>query len=178
MLAAWGSIFKQLPTSRLRLQGAGFTEPETRHDILLRLADVGIPKERILLSESTPRLEYLKSHAEVDIILDSFPYPGGTTTCDALWMGVPTVTLLGNTMLSRQGVSLLTCAGLEDWIAEDKQKYVTIAVSKAQGAERLLNLRATLRSQVFASPLFDAPGFAKSLEVALFAMVQDKILAR
>ena len=174
VLDAWGNIFKQLPTSYFRLQGAGFTDTKTSTDLLQRLAIAGIPKEHVLLFESAPRLEYLKSHAEVDIILDSFPYPGGTTTCDALWMGVPTVTLAGNTMLSRQGVSLLMCAGLPDWIAHSENDYVKIAVAKARDVSQLNNLRSSLRSRVFESPLFDAPNFAKHLEVALHAMVKDK----
>ena len=174
VLVVWGKIFKQLPTSRFRLQGAGFTDAATRADLLRRLDTAGIPNDQVLFFESTPRLDYLKSHAEVDMILDSFPYPGGTTTCDALWMGVPTVTLAGNTMLSRQGVSLLMCAGLPDWIAHSEEDYVSIAVAKARDITQLNSLRSSLRNRVFKSPLFDAPNFAKHLEVAFHAMVLDK----
>ena len=172
VLATWGSIYKNLPTSKFRLQGAGFEDPETSQELISRLIEVGIPGSHITLFKSMPRLDYLKSHEQVDIILDSFPYPGGTTTCDALWMGVPTVTFAGSTMLSRQGLSLLTCAGLTDWIAYSQKEYIDIAVAKARDINQLKSLRANLRKKVFNSPLFDAPGFAKHLEIALHTIVK------
>jgi len=175
IFALWGRIYQQLPRARFRLQGAGFTQTEISAELLTRLERVGIPAHCVMLRESTMRLEYLHSHAEVDILLDSFPYPGGTTTCDALWMGVPTVTLAGNTMLSRQGLSLLRCAGLPDWVAQTEEEYVAIAVKKAQDLPQLSQLRASLRQQVLESPLFDAPRFAQNLEAALQAMVLDKL---
>jgi protein O-GlcNAc transferase len=118
------------------------------------------------------REDYLATHAAVDIILDSFPCPGITTTCEALWMGVPTVTLAGNTMLSRQGASLLTCAGLEKWIADSEQNYIALAIAHASDIDRLAQLRAGLRQRVLASPLFNAPRFALNLEDALHGMWQ------
>ena len=175
IFALWGRIYQQLPAARFRLQGAGFTKAEISAELLTRLERVGIPAHCVMLRESTGRLEYLNSHSEVDILLDSFPYPGGTTTCDALWMGVPTVTLAGNTMLSRQGLSLLRCAGLPDWVAQTEDEYVAIAVKKARNLPELSQLRASLRQQVFDSPLFDAPRFASHLEAALRAMVMDKL---
>lgn len=174
VLALWGQIYTQLPDARFRLQGAGFTTPAISAELIQRLERAGVPRHSIILKESTKRFDYLKSHAEVDILLDSFPYPGGTTTCDALWMGVPTVTLAGNTMLSRQGLSLLMCAGLQDWVAQSAEEYVAIAVRKAQDLQQLNRQRTALRQQVFDSPLFDAPRFARNLEISLRAMVQDK----
>lgn len=118
------------------------------------------------------REDYLAAHAKVDIILDTFPYPGGTTTCEALWMGVPTLTLAGDTMLARQGASLLTCAGLEEWVANNEEDYVALALAHASDINRLAQLRSGLRQQVLASPLFDAPRFARHLEDALQGMWQ------
>ena len=174
VLALWGRIYQQLPHAHFRLQGAGFNDAKIRGELLERLAAVGIPAARVSLHNHEPGFQYLKSHAEVDIILDSFPYPGGTTTCDALWMGVPTVTLAGNTMLSRQGLSLLTYAGLSDWVAQTQSEYVSIAVAKASDPAYLSRLRAGLRQQVFESPLFNAPRFAGSLECTLLEMVLHK----
>ena len=174
VLALWGRIHQQLPDAKFRLQGTGFTDPKISADLLQRLADVGIAASRVSLHVSVPGHEYLKCHSEVDVILDCFPFPGGTTTCDALWMGVPTVTMAGNTMLSRQGVSLLMYAGLPDWIAQNEDEYVAIAVSKARDTKQLSRLRGALRQQVFESPLFNAPGFASSLQDTLSAMVLDK----
>ncbi len=174
VLAVWAGIFRQLPTARLRLQAASFTDPKVSDTIFERLERAGIPNDRVTVHGSMPYYAYLRSHAEVDIILDSFPYPGGTTTCDSLWMGVPTLTLSGNTMLSRQGVSLLTCAGLEDWIAQSEEDYVRIAVEKAQDIAQISRLRATMRKQVFASALFDAPSFARRLEDSFIGMAACK----
>ena len=106
------------------------------------------------------------------MLLDTFPYPGGTTTCEALWMGVPTLTLAGDTLLSRQGASLLTAAGLSDWIATSREDYIAKALAFASDLPRLAALRAGLREQAGISPLFDAPRFAHNLEDALWAMWQ------
>jgi predicted O-linked N-acetylglucosamine transferase (SPINDLY family) len=100
-------------------------------------------------------------------MLDTFPYPGITTTCEALWMGVPTVTLLGQTMLSRQGGSLLTCVGLQDWVAESKQGYVDIAIRMAGDLSALQTLRAQLRPRAQATSLFDGALFAAQLTATL-----------
>ena len=122
-----------------------------------------------------PREEYLAAYANVDIILDTFPYPGGTTTCEALWMGVPTLTLAGGTLLARQGASMLACADLEDWIARDENDYITRTLFHASDIDRLAQLRSGLRQKVLASPLFNAPRFALHLEDALQQMWQQKM---
>ena len=122
-----------------------------------------------------PREDYLAAYAKVDIILDTFPYPGGTTTCEALWMGVPTLTIAGSTLLARQGASMLACAGLEDWIARDEGDYVTRILFHATDINRLAQLRSELRQKVLASPLFNAPRFALHLEDALQKMWQQKM---
>jgi protein O-GlcNAc transferase len=120
------------------------------------------------------REAYLKAHAEVDVILDTFPFSGGTTTCEALWMGVPTLTLAGDTLLFRQGESLLTAAGLQDWVATSVAKYVDKAVALNDDLPRLATLRAGLREQVSVSPLFDTQRFARNFEDALWGMWQAR----
>lgn len=174
VLAVWARIHQQLPQAKFRLQGGGLGDSRICTDLLKRFADAGIPAACVSLHASVPSLEYLKTHEEVDIILDTFPYPGGTTTCDALWMGVPTITLAGSTMLSRQGASLLMYAGLPDWVAQTEDEYVAIAIKKAKDGKQLTLLRTSLRQQVFKSPLFDAPGFASNLENSFRAMVLHK----
>jgi protein O-GlcNAc transferase len=106
------------------------------------------------------------------MILDTFPYPGGTTTCEALWMGVPTLTLAGDSLLARQGASLLMAAGLAEWVAASRQEYIAKAITLASNKSELAVLRAGLRQQVLASPLFDAPRFARHFEDALWGMWQ------
>jgi protein O-GlcNAc transferase len=169
-LAAWSRILDALPEAHLQLQCKQMSDPEIRRDVELRLAAAGIGEQRLTLIGEVSRQEFLRLHDEVDIILDTFPIPGGTTTCDALWMGVPTVTLCGATMFARQGASLLACVGLQDWIAQDQDDYVARALTKAQDVEGLARLRAGLREQALASPLFDAERFARHLEQALHAM--------
>lgn len=173
VLEAWGVIAQHMPTAKFRLQGKGFTHPQTQSELLRRLSQAGIPASSVSLCESTGRVEYLRSHDEVDLILDTFPFPGGTTTCDSLWMGVPTVTLAGATMISRQGASMLEVVGLSDWIAQSEAEYVAIALAKAADVGGLKALRARLRQQAFDSPLFNAPLFAEDLTATLRAMVED-----
>lgn len=167
VLVLWGKIFHILQQARLRIQNPQMNLPSAREDLLQRLARVGIAQQRVTIEGAMLREDYLAAHADVDINLDTFPYPGGTTTCEALWMGVPTLTLAGNTMLARQGASMLACAGLEDWIANSEKDYVALAIAHASDVNRLVQLRSGLRQKVFASPLFDAPLFAKRLEDAL-----------
>ena len=178
VLQAWSQIRRALPAARLRLQCKQFDDPGLRERLRCRCIDAGIDEARLSLHGATPREAYLAAHHEVDILLDTFPYPGGTTTCEALWMGVPTVTLAGNTLLARQGASLLSCVGLHDWIAEDAADYAQRAVRLAADLAGLATLRATLRSQMLDSPLVDAPRFASYLQAALQKMWGDRGAAR
>jgi len=126
--------------------------------------------ERLILEGVSPRQQYLETYHRVDIGLDPFPYTGGTTTAESLWMGVPVLTLAGDSFLARQGVGLLTNAGLPDWIATDADDYLAKAIAQAQDLPRLAALRASLRDQVLASPVFDAPRFAGHFVQALRGM--------
>jgi predicted O-linked N-acetylglucosamine transferase (SPINDLY family) len=175
VLATWGRIFGALPYARLRIQDKRLISPVIREQLLQRLKRIGIVAERVSLHGHSSRDEYLASHADVDIILDTFPYPGGTTTCEALWMGVPTITLAGNSLLSRQGASLLGCCGLEEWVAHDMDEYVNLAIYHASDIERLATMRLGLRKRALASPLFDAQRFARNLELAFFGMWRSKM---
>ncbi|RFC32802.1 MAG: putative O-linked N-acetylglucosamine transferase, SPINDLY family [Candidatus Nitrotoga sp. SPKER] len=175
VLAAWGRIFLALPEARLRLQSSQLNCSTARESLQHRFTQAGIMPERVIMEGHIPRENYLAAYAHVDIILDTFPYPGGTTTCEALWMGVPTLTLTGDTLLARQGASMLTCAGLEDWIASDESDYVSRVLFHVTDIDRLAQLRSGLRQQVLASPLFDAPCFALHLEDALQNMWQQKM---
>ena len=178
VLAAWGRIFRALPQARLRVQNASMGFADARVHFLERLRRAGIVADSVTLAGHAPRGEYLLAHAEVDIVLDTFPYCGATTTCEALWMGVPTLTLAGDTLVSRQGASLLASAGLDDWVASDEADYLTRATAFASDLERLARLRAGLREQVLASPLFDARRFARHLEEALRGMWEHKLNGR
>lgn len=170
VLSLWSRVLKQLPTARLRLQNKQFRDATVIAQFRRRLAEQGIDPQRATFFGSTGRAEYLAAHAEVDMILDCFPFPGGTTTCEALWTGVPTLTLAGASLIARQGASLLTAAGLPDWIAETSDDYVQKAVAFAGDIDALATLRAGLREQVLASPLIDGARFARHFEEALWGM--------
>ncbi len=174
VLKLWSQVLARLPTARLRLQAKLFGDPRFAEHFTQRCVAQGIDAQRLLIHADSPREQYLAAHGEVDIILDTFPYPGGTTTCEALWMGVPTLTLAGGTMIARQGASLLTAAGLPEWIARNEAEYVDKAVAFAGDLAHLAQLRSELRQKVLASPLFDAPRFARHLEDALWGMWRAK----
>ncbi|GAB6042404.1 tetratricopeptide repeat protein [Endothiovibrio diazotrophicus] len=169
-LTAWGRILHRLPGARLRIQAKQLADVGMCQWLNERLRRHGIDPARVELHPPANREEYLKAHAAVDMILDTFPYPGGTTTCEALWMGVPTVTLAGDSETSRNGASQLRCAGLDDWVAESEEAYFEKAVTFAEDLEGLAALRSRLRERVAVSPLFDARRFARHFESALRTM--------
>jgi predicted O-linked N-acetylglucosamine transferase (SPINDLY family) len=172
VFAVWSRVLAAVPHSRLRIQNAQLGDAQSQQALRERLATQGIDPARVTLLGRQPRAAYLAAHAEVDVILDTFPYPGGTTTCEALWMGVPTVTLSGDTMIGRQGQSLLSAAGLADWVARDASDYVARAVAAASDLTALASLRASMRERVASSPLFDAKTFAQDLANAFIGMAR------
>jgi predicted O-linked N-acetylglucosamine transferase (SPINDLY family) len=169
-LALWGRIMHAMPDARVRLQDKYLGYPAARDFLQRRLSAAGIAPERVAMYGRVARNNYLATYADVDFVLDTFPFCGGTTTCEALWMGVPTLTLAGPTLVSRQGASLLTCVGMQDWIAGDEEAYVEKALRFASDVKGLSDLRATLRQRALDSPLFDAERFARNLEAALRGM--------
>ena len=175
VLSLWARILTACPAAVLRLQNAQLGDPLVRQRILNTLQRMGIDSDRVSLAgEIAKREDYLAAYADVDIVLDTYPYPGVTTTGEALWMGVPTVTLAGDTMLRRVGASVLTCAGLEQWVAWSDDEYVSLAVRQSLDLEGLARLRAGLRQKVAETALFDAGRFARQFEDALFAMWQRR----
>jgi len=172
VLAAWAHILRAVPTARLRIQSTRLGNADEKDRLAARLGALGIAAQRIDLHGRAPRTAYLAAHAGVDIILDTFPYPGGTTTCEALWMGVPTLTLAGDRLIARQGAGLLHAAGLDDWVVADDHAYVQQAVQRASDMQGLAQLRASLRGRVAASALCDAQAFARDMTQALEAMAQ------
>ena len=172
-LSAWGRILAVLPNARLRLANKQLGNQEVADEFKQRLQQHGIDAARVQLQGSAgSRTDYLMRYTEVDVMLDTFPYPGVTTTCEALWMGVPTLTLAGDTLLSRQGAGIVTPAGLSDWVAMNEEEYVTKAIQFASDLPKLAALRVGLRQQVLASPVFDSARFARNFEAALWGMWQ------
>lgn len=170
VVALWARILTAVPASRLLLKSRQLSENSMRQKVFERFAVHGIENGRLILETYTPRINYLAAYQQVDIALDPFPYPGGTTTVEALWMGIPVLTLAGKSFLARQGVGLLINAGLPDWVADTPEDYVARAVSHASDLRSLAALRAGLREQVLVSPIFDASRFARHFEAALRGM--------
>lgn len=173
VVALWARVLKAVPDSQLFLKSRQLSDTALQQQTLARFAAHDIPAERLALEGADPRSVYLAAYQRVDIALDPFPFTGGTTSVEGLWMGVPVITLAGERFLSRQGVGILMNAGLKEWIAKDANDYVTRAVIHASDIERLSNLRQKLRHQVLASPLFDATRFARNFETAMRDMWQQ-----
>jgi len=172
VVVLWSKILASVPASRLFLKSLQLKDAWMHQETIKRFAVHGIGDERIVLEGFEPRAKYLAAYQRVDITLDPFPYPGGTTTVESLWMGVPVLTLEGDCFLSRQGVGLLINADLPDWIAADAEDYVSRAVSHANNLQLLASLRQGLRQKLMLSPVFDTPRFAYHLEQALRGMWQ------
>ncbi len=170
VLRAWARILEAVPGSRLRLLAK---QGSHRRNIVQKLSGMGISAERIGFFDFvplTPELSQgalLNRYAEIDVALDTFPYNGMTTTLDALWMGVPVVSLVGERNLGRAGLSLLTNVGMAELAVRDVDAYVAQAVALSREPEKLSRLRQQLRPRMQASPLLDADGFTRRLEQAL-----------
>lgn len=173
VVALWSRVLQAVPGSRLFLKTKQLDDQAVREETLKRFGVNGIEPERLLLEGFSPRAELLAAYNRVDIALDPYPYTGGTTNFEVLWMAVPIITRRGDSFISRGGQSIVFNAGLTDWIAEDDDDYVLKAIKHTEDLDRLAALRTQLRQQVLASPLFDAPRFAINLETALWGMWQN-----
>ncbi len=171
VIKVWAAILQAVPGSRLYLKSRGLASPDLRQALINGFAAESVSQERLFLAPSTPSTDaHLKEYAKVDIALDTFPYNGVTTTCEALWMGVPVLTLHGERHASRLAASLLTVSGLESFITTDIEAYIAQAVSLAGQPERLQELRRTMRTRLQNSPLCDGPGFVRDLDDAFRTM--------
>jgi predicted O-linked N-acetylglucosamine transferase (SPINDLY family) len=170
VIACWARVLQGVPNSRLFLKYRGYEDDGLRVGIIEKMNVVGIPADRLRFEGKSSRADYLATYGQVDLALDPFPFPGGTTSVEGLWMGVPVLTLKGDRFISHQGETILQNVGLPEWIAADEDEYVAKAVAFASDLPSLAALRARLRRQLLASPLCDAPRFARNLEEALRGM--------
>ncbi len=173
VIATWAEILRRLPDARLVLKTHQFADPATCERLREAFAAHAIDPARLDMRGSSSHREFLRQLGEIDIVLDPFPYSGGLTTCEALWMGVPTVSLPGRTFASRHTFSHQSNAGLSGWDAADPDAYIRLAIARAGDLAGLAALRAGLRRQVKTSPLCDAPRFGRHLGAALRAVWQD-----
>lgn len=165
VLQLWARILQEVPGSSLMLKSRYLHDPVVCADIHKAFSRQGISMERVALLGNLPnRREHLAMYNHIDIALDTFPYNGTTTTCEALWMGVPVISLSGSLHASRVGQDLLSRVGLDELAAASPDEYCAAAVQLAADHAALDSLHKTLRARVAASPLRDEPGFTRELE--------------
>jgi predicted O-linked N-acetylglucosamine transferase (SPINDLY family)/dTDP-glucose pyrophosphorylase len=173
VLAQWAAVLARVPGSRLRLTSWFADHWQPRRHILEVLATHGIDAARI---DVVPPVEpglLPAFYQSVDIALDTFPFNGGLTTLEALWMGVPVASFAGDTFTARQSAGILRVLGLDDWVAPDRAGVVALAAALADDRDRLVAARAGLRERIRASPLCDGPRFARDLEALFVQMLAD-----
>jgi predicted O-linked N-acetylglucosamine transferase (SPINDLY family) len=165
-LQLWSAVLQRVPGAKLSLFAGAFDELSIAQRLRELLAKHGIDPSRVEITGRQPMQQYLRSHEQVDVLLDTIPFNGHTTTCHALWMGVPTITLAGSRYASRMGMAVMTHLGLPEFVASSTEQFVEIAASLASDAPRLAELRATMRDRLKASALMDEPRFARGIERA------------
>ncbi len=161
VIRAWSGLLNRVPNARLILKAATLRETALREELAERFAAQGLPADRLdLLGPIDDTGGHLAAYRRIDIALDPFPYNGTTTTCEALWMGVPVIAFRGDRHASRVSASLLSAAGLDELIADSVEGAIDLAAALAADPDRIRNYRGTLRERMTASPLCDAPRFA------------------
>lgn len=163
----WADVLAKVPGSKLLIKANALGDLGTQEGVRKRLIEQGIPADRLEIRGRTKAYrDHVMVYADIDVALDTTPYNGTTTTLEALSMGVPVVSVVGEAHMARMGLSLLTHAGFAEWVAQSAEEYVEIATDLASDIDRVAKLRAELRSRLLASPLGDAPRFARDLESA------------
>ena len=172
----WAQLMAQVPGSRIRIVGIRQGHAQSR--LLALFAAQGVGAERIEFLGKVPFAQYTSHYHEVDVVLDSYPYTGGTTTCNALYMGVPVLTLAGQHSVARSGVSLMTNVGLPEWVCDSPEAFVEQGALLVADLPALARTRAGLRQRMMASPVGDQARFARDFGALLHEMWQLKGLAQ
>jgi len=174
----WAGVLAAMPEARLVLKDRAAGSADAREAVVLRLAAAGIDAGRVeFLAATATEVGHLDAYRAVDVVLDTLPWNGAASTCEALWMGVPVVTLAGDRPAGRIGASVLTAAGLGEWIATDREGFTRIATGLAGDPDSLLRWRGGLRAKVSASGLTDAGAFARDVE-AVYRRLWQRWCAR
>jgi predicted O-linked N-acetylglucosamine transferase (SPINDLY family) len=166
----WAAVLKEVPGSRLLLKAPSFKDEGAVAAFAQRFEAEGIARDRLEFRGPVGLGDMMAEYADVDIALDPVPYNGGTTTLQALWMGVPVVVKAGGNFVSRMGASFMSAAGLPEWVADSDADYVRIAVAMAQDRQALLLLKQGLRQRLLASPAWDVDQYTRDFEEALRQM--------
>jgi predicted O-linked N-acetylglucosamine transferase (SPINDLY family) len=167
VIASWSRILEQTPRSSLIVKNSHLASPGSRRFVHSLFAKHAIQPERVVLEGPEEHYEFLKAYDRIDIVLDTFPYNGGTSTTEAIWQGVPVVAFHGDRWASRTSASILRAGGLGEFVARDLDGYIASAAGWASSSgarERLSELRRTMRAKLSAAPVCDTPGFAREME--------------
>ena len=173
VISLWTRVLSSVPQSKLYLKASQLDNPRIVQNAIDLFAAYGISANRLVFEGRTDRMDYLKSYNKVDIMLDPFPYPGGATSVESLWMGVPVLTKKGNWFISHNGETIARNSGQSHWIAQDEGDYIQKAINYSSDLPALARLRAGLRCQILGSPLFDAERFARNFEQVIVDMWRD-----
>ena len=177
VLSLWGRVLAAVPGARLLVQAQALNDAANRERFAGQAEDAGIARARLELRNFVSMAQAAMSYHDIDIALDPFPFCGGMTSFDALWMGVPVVTLERPMLVSRQTLSMLHNLNYPEWIAQDEDHYVAIAAGLAYDRVRLASVRQELRARFAASPLMDYDAFARDLAAAFRCMWRERLLA-
>ena len=175
VIDAWAKVLEQVPNSKLLIKSKQLSELRVRFELEKRFVAKNIPNDRLILESASSRENYFEAYNRIDMVLDSFPYPGGTTSVDALWMGVQVLTLKGNRFLSHLGESIASNAGQQNWIAESLDEYIEKAIKYSSNIIELHKKRNALKVDIINTPLFDSRLFAKGFGEMLLRMWDEKI---
>lgn len=175
VVALWAEVLRAVEGSRLFLKSAQLGDPAIVESTREMFRAAGVAADRLLVEGPSNRNDYFEAFHRVDIALDPFPFPGGTTSVEGLWMGVPVITLRGDRFIAHNGETIAHNSGQAAWIAKDEEDYIRKAVLFSSDLSALAKLRSGLRMQVLGSPLFDAERFARHFETLLMDMWGDYI---
>ncbi|SMO95907.1 TDP-N-acetylfucosamine:lipid II N-acetylfucosaminyltransferase [Gracilimonas mengyeensis] len=175
ILEKWATIMKQVPNSKLFLKSKQYDTTALRERIIETMERFEISEDRLIFDGQSKHHELLNCYNQVDIALDPWPYSGGLTTCEALWMGTPVITTPGPTFAGRHSTTHLHNVGLPEWIAEDWDEYIGKAVELASDKEKLAEIRAGLREKIAQSPVCDGKRFGAHLSEAFRSMWKQRV---
>jgi predicted O-linked N-acetylglucosamine transferase (SPINDLY family) len=169
-VALWSELLRQVPAARLLLKSPSLGDPAVQARYIDLFGACGIEPGRLMLRGASDLAATMQEYGDIDIALDPTPYNGGTTTLQALWMGVPVVTLAGANFVGRMGASFMRTLGRPEWVVQDEAGYVAAAAALAGRLEAVRAGRAGLRAQMLASPLADIDAYVRRFETLLRAM--------
>ena len=173
-LRLWARVLQAVPDSRLVLKAPSFGDDKAVALFSERLQTLGVDLKRVEFRGPVGLTDMMAEYADIDIALDPVPYNGGTTTLQAMWMGVPVVTMLGQHFVSRMGASFMTAAGLPDWVAQNDDAYVAIAQRMASDRVSLLALKRGLRQRMQELPAWNAVAHTRAMEAAISQSVSTR----